>query len=109
MPAILLLSKPKGPQLAVQMPHAKEEAVLGAKTFPGHTVMEAEQGKLPCPLGDMVTGRHLARLRLCGGTPASPHPAVLETQMNGAPSLMLGKQRTDQGGVTVARGGGWRK
>lgn len=110
MPPILLLSRLKGSQLAAQMPHAKEEAVLGAKTFPGHTVMAAEQGELPCPLRDMVTGRHLARLRLLGGvTPASPHPAVLETQMNGAPSLILGKQRTDQGGVTVARGGGWRK
>lgn len=44
MPPILLFSRLKGPQLAAQMPHAKGEAVLGAKTFPGYTVMEAEQG-----------------------------------------------------------------
>lgn len=72
MPPILLLSRLKGSQLAAQMPHAKEEAVLGAKTFPGHTVMAAEQGELPCPLRDMVTGRHLARLRLLGGG----HPCI---------------------------------
>lgn len=47
----------------------EEEAVLWVKTFPGHTVMEAEQRQLlecGCPLRYMVTGRRLAGLRLHG-------------------------------------------